>query len=257
MKFITSVSMPCTKEQYEADLKEPLKEMGYKEGSFKFWDCELNQYITNNFGLAGKLGNVGYKTAVSPYYHFIPTYDPALFLALAAMTDAEDIMKWECYVYNDYNEKEFSVAPCNLYVTSVFRKATKEEILKYFEMKKEKTEMKKEKTDQSELIQSGNIVEFSDGETGIVIDTQLGKLIQFGNLCGKVEDLNEDLGYFGNPTLKIVRIRKINFPQQIISKNFHKAPIIWERKEKRVITVSELLKTAGIKGSDVTVEVDV
>ena len=250
MKFITSVSMPCTKEQYEADLKKPLKEMGYKIGSFMFWDCELNQYITNNFGLAGKLGNVGYKTAVSPYYHFIPTYNPEFFLALAAMTDAGGIMKWEWYVYNDYNEKELGVAPCNLYVTSIFRKATKEEIIKHFDMKKE------EQTDLRELIQSGDIVELTGGDVGLVVDTPLGRFIQYDKEWGAFSDYNSELKISWNTEIDIIRIRRIDYGNQIIPRNFSYATIIWERKEMKEITIDELIEEAGYKKGEIKVKVE-
>ena len=86
---------------------------------------------------------------------------------------------------------------------------------------------------------SGDILTLRDGDVGIVIDTHLGKLIQFEdgtwdnfnlyteNLCSNKSDFD------------IIKVSRIFYEKQILPKNFNQARVIWERKENHTIEENE------------------
>lgn len=147
-KFITPVSMQVTKEQYEKDLKEPLKELGYTLSNFdNFYDAPI---IYNNYNIwAPEIcsnGKIGCEKKKRRY--FIDYYNPQLFLALATMTEGEELIQGEYLICikatERYKEKELiRVSRVNegheteyiensfsqRYSRNHFRKATKEEII--------------------------------------------------------------------------------------------------------------------------------
>lgn len=98
-KFITPVSMKVTLEQYERDLEQPLKDLGYVWGSHtntpyqdfhEGYPFLTTNYSHNNNHVAGHYDTLGY---------FIHTYNPQLFLALAAMTEGEEIKEGDYVVF--------------------------------------------------------------------------------------------------------------------------------------------------------------
>ena len=123
-KFITPVSMKCTQEQYERDLKKPLEELGYEEGSLTFGDKE---HLTNCNGLNEfeVWTFFGYE-----YSYLIDHYNPELFLALAAMTEG-DFIKGE-YATHKKGRCIFKILFNNTGIVEPYRKATKEELIKHF-----------------------------------------------------------------------------------------------------------------------------
>jgi len=76
-KFITAVSMACTQEQYEQDLRKPLLVMGYKESQFdRFKDFP---FLINNIG--GEIGYLSNSRDKDKYNrYFIDHYNPELYL---------------------------------------------------------------------------------------------------------------------------------------------------------------------------------
>lgn len=149
--FITPVSMQVTKEQYNNDLKEPLKELGYKQYSIN-WRFD---YLVTNYGVHG-LGELStlQEDAKGLYDRpFIDHYNPELFLALAAMTEGDDwiVGEWAtCIVdYGDgFRQKNlyqckgmsgntFSAVldsnncPINGWHKDKFRKASKQELISH------------------------------------------------------------------------------------------------------------------------------
>lgn len=154
-EFITPVSMECTEDQYLKYLKEPLKKMGYKEEDIA--DFPKFPILVNNYN-----GNLNYLGNISDYRkdknnrYFIDNFNPELFLALASMTNNPEGNYGEYWIFysktiksmwtngklykqigNLNDEKAFidntgrpnGMHPHNF---DYFRKAAKEEIIKFF-----------------------------------------------------------------------------------------------------------------------------
>ena len=253
--FIQPVSMKCSQDQYESDLKQPLLEMGYNETDVAKWN-KHRYLVTNYTGFEHKISNADYVDCESHSRYFIDHYNPELFLALAAMTEKKEAKggefggKGEWVVKNNRFEK--------LHRKTLFyndwRKATKEELINKF-TKKEEMEKRK---DLRELLQSGNIVEFSNGDTGIVIDTHLGRLIQSGQYWCMTSSYDEELNVTceGETELNIIRVREIQYGGDILPGYWKAAPIIWERKEPKEMTLDELIKEAGYEKGEVKIKVE-
>lgn len=141
-KFITPVSMKVTEEQFDKDLKEPLKKLGFTTGSrpSDYYNILVNNYLAN-------MGDLGLTTTDNKYdyqRYYIKHYNPKLFLALAAMTDGEDWIVGEYLVLKTgssvFQCKSFE--GCNSLIGYAgnefkihYRKATKEEIINHFNNK--------------------------------------------------------------------------------------------------------------------------
>lgn len=142
MKFTQDIVMYVTKEQYKKDLEKPLKDLGHRLSKYHLIK---NGYLVTN---DGKDNGILYfyiaKDTYSSSRYLIESYNPELFLALAAMNNGEDWIVGEYLYYMD-EEKVFK---CTLtehansklgYAGNthkdIYRKATKEEILEYFKMK--------------------------------------------------------------------------------------------------------------------------
>jgi hypothetical protein len=97
-KFTQAVSMECTKERYESDLRDKMLAMGYKENNITDYDtCTI---VSNNYkGEIGDVSNVYLIANDVRGRYFIDHYNPQLFLAIAAMSDSEVPlvgMHWMC-----------------------------------------------------------------------------------------------------------------------------------------------------------------
>ena len=129
--FTQKISMDCTKEQYEKYLKEELLKMGYKEDNVSWWDDDDNKYITNYYSANGKFGNINRGDLSADDTRYLGSFNPELFLALAAMTDSERIFGYREWA-KQKNGNDFQLPlkgeNCNPY----WRKATKEEIMTKF-----------------------------------------------------------------------------------------------------------------------------
>src|SRR5690606_10197863 len=80
------VSMPCTEEQYNRDLKEGLEKLGYEKmealsGTPKQIICTQYSEANNHVAIT-TINNRHNKNR-----HFIPEYNPELFLAIAGMRE--------------------------------------------------------------------------------------------------------------------------------------------------------------------------
>ena len=116
--------MRVTQEQLDKDLKQPLIDLGYKVRDVEF----INDWIlTNNFnGENSKVDSIVFDDKYNKDRYYIDHYNPALFLALAAMTDEPNGIDGEWFVYNGlYYQKGF-VRP----TTSI--KATKQQLISEF-----------------------------------------------------------------------------------------------------------------------------
>lgn len=157
-KFITAVSMACTQEQYEQDLRKPLLEMGYKEEIFD----NLSSYpvlVNNVNGDKGKISDVSISSKNDQNRYFIDHYNPKLYLALAAMTNETYGIKGEWWVYIQGSYGDFTHGMLYQGLDSIdvlfsfldnkgerngyaenplrcFRKATKREIISHLTNKK-------------------------------------------------------------------------------------------------------------------------
>jgi len=88
MAFIQPISMQCTYNQFEKDIKQPLIQMGYQIGVLFCYNDSSNHYICNNQNSnLGRVANISDKYCQANRRYLIREYNPALFLALAAMTD--------------------------------------------------------------------------------------------------------------------------------------------------------------------------
>lgn len=156
-KFSTPVAMKVTEGQYNRDLKEPLKELGYEEENMSRADPLYEYLMTNWVGSPNKLG-VDYSNSINNRY-LIPNYNPKLFLALAAMTEGD---AWTVGEYLSYKDPEvvrgkenlFKVSNldrsnlqagyANLEYKNIYIKTTKEKLIQHFGDVLTKTETMKE-----------------------------------------------------------------------------------------------------------------
>lgn len=154
-KFTQPVSMACTVEEYEKDLKYKLLAMGYKEKDMCRGNGEYNILCTNYSCRNNELwlGSDYQKTDHNRY--FIDHYNPNLFLAMAAMTEGEipivgewmicikktpkddvnSFEKGELIQVTSIRENQYGrgIGDFGLqYNRTYFRKANKEEIIKHF-----------------------------------------------------------------------------------------------------------------------------
>ncbi len=252
--FTQPVSMKCTQEQYERDLKEPLLEMGYNETDVAKWN-KHRCLVTNYTGFKHKISNVDDADCKRYGRYFINHYNPELFLALAAMTEIKEASGGDIGGKGEWivsSNNKFEKLHKKMFIYYDWRKATKEELINKFTNKME------EEQDLRELLQSGNIVEFRNGDMGIVIDTHLGMLIQSNKSWSITSNYNENLKTIkqGLSEFDIIRVRKIQYGGEILSKYWKDAPVIWERKEPKEITLQELIEKAGYKVGEIKVKVE-
>lgn len=246
--FTQPVSMKCTQEQYEKDLKNPLLVMGYDEIDLREWN-KYPYIVTNYTDFRNRVSNMDWTACKHNDRYFIDHYNPELFLALAAMTEIKGNWggKGEWIVNSNNNLEKLNEKTFFYYN---WRKATKEELINKFTKKEE---MEKEQ-DLRDLLQSGDIVEFNNGNIGIVIDTRMGKLIQFKNSYTEATNFDENLKAV-RPIYDIIKIRRISQGMQILPTFWKDAPILWEREEVKEITLQELIEKAGYKAGEIKVKV--
>ena len=147
VKFLQPVSMSLNYDDFIADnLKQDLINLGYK-----FQDFNANERVLfTNYGTNSNIISSGYdshKTANDRYY--INKYNPQLFLAIAAMTEGEEWIIGEYLVYIHENDVIFKVkelkyadwklgrAANSVTNRTLYRKATLNELVGYFSMKKD------------------------------------------------------------------------------------------------------------------------
>lgn len=132
--FTQKISMDCTQEQYEKYLKDELLKMGYKENSINCWEYTNLHYVCNNYGgNLGGLGTISKNSIENNNRHYLGSFNPELFLALAAMTNKPE---------GNYREYIIGLRSGNIYKMNeddrilpeykCIRKATKEEIMAKF-----------------------------------------------------------------------------------------------------------------------------
>ena len=71
-RFKTPVSMKCTQEQYDKDLKEPLRKLGYVEKYAYRYTKKFKYLVTNYYKESSFLGIVTKEYAVKEH-HLIKT----------------------------------------------------------------------------------------------------------------------------------------------------------------------------------------
>ena len=125
--FTQRLSMYCTREQYEKYLKDELLKMGYEEQAL-VWGYDKSIIVNNWAGYMGGLASLNptYKDNKGRLY--LGSFNPGLFLALAAMTDSPTGNYREYFI----NGITFITYPFAYNITGFCRKATKEEIMAMF-----------------------------------------------------------------------------------------------------------------------------
>jgi hypothetical protein len=255
--FTQPVSMKCSKEQYEKDLKIPLLEMGYKEIDLTNWN--IHPYLVTNYtGVKHEMSNLDDGACERHGRHFINRYNPELFLALAAMAEIKEAENWEIKEAEggDFGGKgewivknnRFEKLHRKTFFYNDWRKATKEELINKFTKKEEMEDLR-------ELLHSGDIVELRNGNLGIVIDTRIGKLIQFKSSYTEVSNFDENLKAVPS-VYDIIKIRRISLGMQILPIFWREAPVSWERKETKEMTLDELIKEAGYEKGEIKIKVE-
>jgi len=155
MTFTQPVSMICSKEQYERDLKGPLLAMGYDERNLSNF-ISFPLLVTNQGSWKGRLANLLVENKDAYNRYFIKEYNPELFLALAGMTDNPNgnIGEWWKFIDIDnaygfvVNDLYKQIGPLEKsgpfqnkfgnpdgFVLSCFTKPTKQEIINHFTKK--------------------------------------------------------------------------------------------------------------------------
>lgn len=219
-KFNTPVSMRVTKEQFEKDLLDPLKRMGYKVygiADFSLFPLLATTFIDYN----GKLTNISDTEfdGCSFNSHFIYQYNPDLFLALAAMTDEEfgvagewwmctlgmtGLTKGKLYqsVYRDphpdngpfaFTDDHGRVVGFSEGAIQRFRKATKEELIAHFTKKGAQNDIDQPKQPEqakndTPLPIDSISVKMQDGDVWVKRD---GKVSIFSKMDTTIEELEQ------------------------------------------------------------------
>lgn len=151
-QFTTPIAMKCTEEQFN-EIGDNLFEMGYELST----SCDLIDgiWLVNNFG--GVSNCFGLACGTPFQKTKFNSFNPDLFLALAAMTDKEDGINgewWKCVDIDDtafgslyiktkenfsemfrLDEKDLVETGFDCASSSEFRKATAQEIIEHFEKK--------------------------------------------------------------------------------------------------------------------------
>ena len=134
-QFTTPIAMKCTEEQFNG-IKDKLVEMGYIFYGITFG--EKYRYLSSNFAKDKRcitdlaIGSKYFKEC-SPI--IFESFNPDLFLALAAMTDKEDGINGEWWMHPlDFKLCTFESYDIGQHAP-VFRKATAQEIIEHFEKK--------------------------------------------------------------------------------------------------------------------------
>lgn len=145
--FKQPVAMKCTQEQYEADLKKPLLDLGYQ------WGCDFERvriarpYLVTYF--ASIPNALGVMTDIDDRWFNIEIYNPQLFLAIAAMTLGKEVIVGEYMIakkdyydesWGDIEKGNIKMAEPdsfgttgNIIADDVWGKATLQEIVSHFE----------------------------------------------------------------------------------------------------------------------------
>ena len=145
-KFKQAVTMEVTQKQYENDLKIPLEKLGYNcdkcinFNKYPILYANYSSYFDNEMA-SGLKSNIDYNNG-----SFLDSYNPELFLALAAITEGDEWVKGEYLIELEatgksgfiFKVKELSGCngdmgyASNRYFNKYYRKATKEELIKHF-----------------------------------------------------------------------------------------------------------------------------
>ena len=130
--FTQRLSMYCTREQYEKYLKDELLKMGYEEQAL-VWGYDKSIIVNNWAGYMGGLASLNptYKDNKGRLY--LGSFNPELFLALAAMTDKAEGNYGE-YIVSKFTGSFYRMSGKDFLnpKDNSWRKATKEEIMAKF-----------------------------------------------------------------------------------------------------------------------------
>ena len=131
-QFTTPIAMKCTEEQFNG-IKDKLVEIGYKAIYIDFSPRYL--YIVSNFlGKNNSITTVSNMVKERNERAVFESFNPDLFLALAAMTDKEDGIKGEWWMSTSDSSLLMPTELINLR-NNWWRKATSQEIIEHFEKK--------------------------------------------------------------------------------------------------------------------------
>jgi hypothetical protein len=154
MKFIQPVSMIFNYDDFVKDnLKQQLIDLRYEFKCLEENNANSNILVTNFDNRHNIVTNVSDRNKLNCDRYYIDKYNPQLFLAIAAMTEGEDWIIGEHLVYIHENDVIFKVkelkyadwelgrAANSVKNRTLYRKATIEELINRFTMKKEDKEI--------------------------------------------------------------------------------------------------------------------
>ena len=154
MKFIQPVSMIFNYDDFVKDnLKQQLIDLRYEFKCLEENNANSNILVTNFDNRHNIVTNVSDRNKLNCDRYYIDKYNPQLFLAIAAMTEGEDWIIGEHLVYIHENDVIFKVkelkyadwelgrAANSVKNRTLYRKATLDELVQHFTMKKEDREI--------------------------------------------------------------------------------------------------------------------
>lgn len=131
-QFTTPISMRCTEEQFNG-IKDKLAEMGYRLENIEF--SETIEYLCSvYYGVNNSITTLHSSQASDRGRFVFESFNPDLFLALAAMTDKEDGIKGEWWQSTSDKNLLMPTQLINLR-NNWWRKATAQEIIEHFNNK--------------------------------------------------------------------------------------------------------------------------
>ena len=231
-QFTTPIAMKCTEEQFNG-IKDKLVEMGYEEVYMSNWD--EGDYIVNNLMKhIGSLSNIFDVDANEFGRIMVDTFNPDLFLALAAMTDNEDGINGE-WLTNGHILTKQDVGIFGNYSRG-WHKATEQEIIEHFEKKEF-------------LLQPRWYVELTESNRDIVIPWHKS----IDKCSGRAYDIGAYYGIFESGTGDAWSSRELASQYQIITNDQFKKYVLKETTQSCQIIPIPPTKQATLFGDRVEI----
>ena len=235
IKFKTPIAMKCTQEQYDRDLKQPLKDLGYVELDMDRDNGRCN-LLSTGWRDCNQIGYIEEKLSSD---YLIPTYNPKLYISLAGMTEGEDwiVGEWLVYEYNGelFEVKGFEYADyqrgqASTKFKGLYRKATKEELIEYFT-----EEVEESNTIRDRILKRFSIPSNYDKHDFEMAKYSLNDVIEVVEEFLEIEEVKKQLTQYKGEIE--------GFPRHIVEEMLDEQ----ERQgNKRDVTVFEKYKMSGV-----------
>lgn len=137
-KFLYNVGVCCSLQEFEKDLKDELEKIGYKKDPEFIHSPDIDGFTNKAccyFLYTNKDRNtyiISSTSCILELDYYVTDYNFKLFLALAAMTDYPRRINYGEYWKQGFTEELHQVYSTYTKLIGWDRKATKEELIKYF-----------------------------------------------------------------------------------------------------------------------------